>query len=109
MLSVGLGVEEELLYKFTALCKCKIGALPLSYLGIPLRAYLRRISIWDAIVEKFKKKFLGWKSRSLSFAASIMHINYVLYSLPIFFMSLFKAPVIVIKRIDKIRRNILWR
>ncbi|KAH1074704.1 hypothetical protein J1N35_027032 [Gossypium stocksii] len=45
----------------------------------------------------------------MSWAARIVLINAVLLSLPIYFMSLFKAPVSVIKRIDKIRRNFLWR
>ncbi|TYJ28564.1 hypothetical protein E1A91_A06G008500v1 [Gossypium mustelinum] len=92
---VGFGVNEEFLYHLAALCKCKVGVLPICYLGIPLGADSRRVATWDVVVEKFRKKLAGWKCRMLS-------------SLPIYFMSLFQAPVSVIKRIDKIRRNFLW-
>lgn len=100
---------EELLYKLVVLCKCKIGTLPFDYLGIPLGADPRIISTWNTIVEKFKKKLFGWKSRSLSFARRVALITIVLLSLLIYFMSIFKALETVIKRIDNIRRNFLWR
>ncbi|KAK5834312.1 hypothetical protein PVK06_018189 [Gossypium arboreum] len=41
-------------------------------------------------------------------AGRVVFINVVLSSLPIYFMSLFHAPMTVIKKIDKIRRNFLW-
>ncbi|KAH1131037.1 hypothetical protein J1N35_002415 [Gossypium stocksii] len=47
---IGFGMEEELLYRLPALCKCKIGTLPFDYLGIPLGADLKRISTWNSIV-----------------------------------------------------------
>ncbi|KAH1033463.1 hypothetical protein J1N35_045637 [Gossypium stocksii] len=105
---VGFEVNEEFLYRMAAICKCKIGKLPMNYLGIPLGADLRRATTWEAVIESFRKKLSGWKCRSMSWAARIVLINSVLSNLPIYFMSLFQAPESVIKRIDKIRRNFLW-
>lgn len=53
---VGFGVNEELTYRITVVCKCKIGELSFNYLRIPLRAYPRKISTWDEIVERFERK-----------------------------------------------------
>lgn len=53
---VGFGANEEFLVRMVAVCKCKIGELPFNYLGIPLGAYLGKISTWDLIVGRFKKK-----------------------------------------------------
>ncbi|TYH21059.1 hypothetical protein ES288_A04G012500v1 [Gossypium darwinii] len=90
---VGFGVNEEFLYRLTALCKCKVGVLPICYLGIPLGVDSRRVATSDVVVEKFRKKLAGWKCRSMSWAARIVLVNAVLSSLPIYFMSLFQAAV----------------
>ncbi|KAH1057945.1 hypothetical protein J1N35_036010 [Gossypium stocksii] len=63
----GNGVTAVLLDKarvmglIEAICKCKIGVLPFSYLGIPLGANPRRVATWDVVVERFRKKLSGWK------------------------------------------------
>lgn len=106
---VGFGTEEEFLFRMVVVCKCKIGELSFNFLGIPLGADLRKISSWDGIVERVKRKLSGWKSRSLSWAGKIVLINAVLSSLSIYLMSIFQAPIAVINKIDKIRRNLLWR
>ncbi|KAK5834954.1 hypothetical protein PVK06_010634 [Gossypium arboreum] len=63
---VGFGVNKEFLYRLAAICKCKVGVLPICYLGIPLGADSRGVATWDVMVEKFRKKFAGWKCRSMS-------------------------------------------
>lgn len=105
---VGFGVDEEFLSLMAAACKCKIGFFPFNYLGIPLGADPKNISSWNGIVDRVERKLSGWNSRSLSWAGRVVLINSVLSSLPIYFMSLFQALVIVINKIDKIRRNFLW-
>jgi len=44
----------------------------------------------------------------LTMAGRVIIINSVLNSLPIYFLSIFKIPRWVIKRIDKVRRDFLW-
>ncbi|KAB2063727.1 hypothetical protein ES319_A10G237100v1 [Gossypium barbadense] len=90
---VGFCVDEEFLSRMAAICKCKIGVFPFNYLGIPLGADPRKISSWNGIVDRVERKLSGWKSRSLSWAGRVVLINSVLLSLPIYFMSLFQAPV----------------
>ncbi|KAA3481564.1 putative Transposon TX1 [Gossypium australe] len=104
---VGFEVEEELLYTMATICKCKIGALPFNYLGIPLGANPKRLSTWEPIIDRVRKKLSGLKCRSLLWAGRVVLINAVMSSLLIYFMSLFQASVAVIKKIYKIRRNFL--
>ncbi|KAH1114716.1 hypothetical protein J1N35_008094 [Gossypium stocksii] len=105
---VGFDIEEELLFRMAAICRCKIGKLPFNYLGIPLGADPRKVSSWDAIIDRVERKLSGWKSHSLSWVGRMVLINAVLSSLPIYFLSIFQAPATVINKIDKIRRNFLW-
>lgn len=99
---VGFGVNEEFLYCMAAICKCKIEVLPFCYLGIPLGANSRRVVMWEVVVERFRKKLSGWKCRTMSWAARIVLINAALSFLPIYFMSLFQAPVTIIKKLIKL-------
>lgn len=90
-----------------ALFRCKIGTLPLNCLGILLGADPRKISTWEPIVEKFRMRLESWKCKTLSFTKRVVLINLVLSSLPIYFLSLFQAPTIVINSIDRIIRQFL--
>ena len=40
---------------------CKVGCLPMSYLGMPLGAHFKDASIWNPILEIVEKKLFGWK------------------------------------------------
>ena len=40
---------------------CKVGALPSSYLGLPLGALFRSVVAWDGVEERFRKKLYMWK------------------------------------------------
>ncbi|XP_039054282.1 uncharacterized protein LOC120196577 [Hibiscus syriacus] len=68
----------------------------------------RRFSTWEPIIEKFKAKLVGWKSRTLSFAGRVVLINLVLSMLSLYYMLIFLIPKAVISKIDKIRRGFLW-
>jgi hypothetical protein len=36
---------------------CRIGSLPMTYLGMPLGASFKSISIWNVVIEKVER---GW-------------------------------------------------
>ena len=40
---------------------CRVGALPMTYLGMPLGASHKSPSIWNPILEKIQRKLAGWK------------------------------------------------
>ncbi|XP_050259707.1 uncharacterized protein LOC126704729 [Quercus robur] len=45
---------------------CRIGTLPMSYLGMLLGASHKSPSIWNPILEKIERKLAGWKKLYLS-------------------------------------------
>jgi hypothetical protein len=50
---------------------CSISSLPLKYLGLPLGASYKAISIWNDIIEKMECRLAGWKKPCLSKGGSL--------------------------------------
>ena len=61
------------------------------------------------MIEKCEKKLTRWKSQYISFGGRVTLINSVLDALPTYMMSIFPIPNGVIQRLDKIRRDFLWK
>lgn len=64
--------------------------------------------MWYSIVEKFEKKLSTWKRQYLSIGCRVNLIKSTLSNPPIYYMSLFKKPIGVMKRLHRIRRNLFW-
>ena len=82
--------------------------LPIMYLGIPLGGKPNSLSFWDNIILKIQKKLNGWKYFQLSKGGRYTLLQASLCSLPTYQLSVFKAPSMVYKKIEKIWRNFLW-
>ncbi|XP_022042015.2 uncharacterized protein LOC110944672 [Helianthus annuus] len=87
---------------------CKKGDFPFNYLGIPLGANMNRICNWDPIVNIFKNRLSSWKAHTLSIGGRVVLIKAVLESLLIYYLSIFKAPIKVIDKLESLMRNFLW-
>ena len=64
---------------------CRVGALPMTYLGMPLGAPHKSPSIWNPILEKFERKLVGWKKLYLSKDGRLTLLKSTLSSLPTYF------------------------
>ena len=64
---------------------CRVGALPMTYLGMPLGAPYKSPSIWNPILEKFERKLAGWKKLYLSKGGRLTLLKSTLSSLPTYF------------------------
>ena len=78
---------------------CRVGTLPMSYLGMPLGASHNSPSIWNPILEKIEWKLAGWKKLYLSKGGRLMLLKSTLSSLPTYFLSLFTIPTHVANKI----------
>lgn len=87
---------------------CKVSFLPSSYLGLPLGATFKATSVWDSVVECFERWLSGWKKGYLSKGGRLTRLCSTLGSLPTYYMSLFRIPVLVANRLEKIQRDFLW-
>ena len=87
---------------------CKVGRLPMSYLGMPLGAYFKDASIWNPILERVEKKLSGWKRLYLSKGGRLTLLKSTLSSIPTYYLSLFTIPQHIADRLERIQRNFLW-
>jgi hypothetical protein len=86
---------------------CRIGSLPMSYLGLPLGASFKASSVWNPILEKVERRLAGWKKLYLSKGERLTLLKSTLSSLPTYYLSLFKIPKHVVARIEKLQSNFL--
>jgi hypothetical protein len=87
---------------------CEVASLPFEYLGLPLGAPNSAIHIWDGVLEKMDRHLAGWKQPLLSKGGRVTLIKSTLANIPTYYMSLFKIPVSVANRIEKLQRDFLW-
>ena len=71
---------------------CRVGALPMTYLGMPLGAPYKSPSIWNPILEKFERKLAGWKKLYLSKGGRLTLLKSTLSNFPTYFLSLSTIP-----------------
>ena len=100
---ISIGVVEENLERLAVAYGCGIGQLPLKYLGVSIGVSPRRSEIWEPVILTIQKRLLMWKKRFLLFGGRVTLINSILTCLLLYHMSIFKAPISVIRRIEKIR------
>lgn len=86
---------------------CKIGSLPMTYLGKPFGAPFQAISIWDPIIEKMERKLSLWKHLYSSKGGRLTLLKSTLSSLPTYYLSLFIVPKSVADGLEKIQKNFL--
>ena len=87
---------------------CRIGALPMTFLGMPLGASHKSPTLWNPILEKIERKLAGWKKMYLSKGGRLMLLKNRLSSLPTYFLSLFTIPTHVANKIERLQRDFLW-
>jgi len=81
---------------------------PFKYLGLLMGSCHKRNAFWANVLERMKSRLGRWKGRFLSLARRVCLIKFVLSSIPIFYVSLFKFPSSVLKEIVKLQRKFLW-
>ena len=79
-----------------------------TYLGLPLGAKHKAPRVWDSVEERFRKRLASWKLQYISKGGRATLIRSSLSSLPIYHLSLFRAPLKVCARLERIQRQFLW-
>jgi Reverse transcriptase (RNA-dependent DNA polymerase) len=105
---IPLNLNENEGHQLASIFGCRIGSLPLTYLGIPLHWKTLTVSDWQFLIDKIEHKLQGWKRKLLSMGGKITLLNSVITSIPIYWMSFYKLPNKVKHRIDQLRRRFLW-
>lgn len=104
----GVRVDKGEVSRLALSLHCADGDLPFTYLGLPIGSNMRRLDSWDVVLDKTSKKLNSWKARSLSMRGRLTLVKSVLSSLPIYFLSLFRMPVTVVAKLERVRNKFLW-
>jgi hypothetical protein len=86
---------------------CKVGSLPIPYLGLPLGSWFKDKASWNEVVEKSIRILSSWKRMYLSKDGRISLIKSTLSNLPTYLLSLLPIPASVAKRTESIQCNFL--
>jgi len=83
--------------------------LPVRYLGVPLLS--TRLTHTDCmpLVERITTRIQLWTSSSLTYAGRLQLIKSVLFSIQVYWASIFILPGATIKKIESILAAFLWR
>jgi len=104
----GVGVEQTKILRFATILNCEVKRTPFKYLGMPVGGCHKRCEFWDEVVNRIKRRLGRWKGRYISMAGRICLIKSILSSIHLFYLSLFKLPSSVLKKIVCLQRNFLW-
>nr|GEX20199.1 putative ribonuclease H protein At1g65750 family [Tanacetum cinerariifolium] len=104
----GLGVSEEELGSMANWIGCDIGEFPFTYSGLPIGENINRVSAWKPVMDKFKNRLADWKEKTMSFRGRLTLVKSVLSSLPLYYFSVFRVPMNVLKILECIRKNLFW-
>ncbi|GKE42242.1 hypothetical protein Tco_1469526, partial [Tanacetum coccineum] len=84
---------------------CRILKSPFSYLGVNIGGHMTRINSWDVVINKILSRLSKWKMKVLSIGGRLTLLKSVLGATPIYYMSMFKAPIQVINKLESIRSH----
>ena len=97
---VRFGLATEELQRCVEILATSIETLPIRYLGLPLTDRCLKTQDWQPVVEKVKKRLGGWRGKLLSRGGRLVLVKAVLSAIPTYFMSAFRMPAGVRRRIE---------
>jgi hypothetical protein len=66
------------------------------------------LSTWNPVLELIQRRLASWKNKYVSLGGRVVLLNSVLAAIPIFYLSVFKMPVGVWKKLVRLQRRFLW-
>ncbi|KAJ6978454.1 hypothetical protein NC653_026761 [Populus alba x Populus x berolinensis] len=103
------GVSNELHHDIQQHLGFQQGILPIKYLGVPLIS--TRLTHADCLplVERIISRIKLWTSASLTYAGRLQLIQSVLFSIQVYWSSMFILPCSTIRKIESILASFLWK
>ena len=87
---------------------CRVGSLPMTFLGMPLGVSHKSPTVWNPILEKFEHNLAGWKKMYVSKGGRLMLLKSTSSSLSTYYLSLSTIPTHVANKIERLQRDFLW-
>ncbi|GKE24088.1 RNA-directed DNA polymerase, eukaryota [Tanacetum coccineum] len=81
---------------------------PFRYLGILVGDNMANLKAWDETIAKMIKRLSKWKLNTLSIGGRLTLLKSVLGSTPIYNMSIYKVPKLVLNHMERLRRDFFY-
>lgn len=104
-----VGLEESDHIRIANMLNCKVGVLPLVYLGIPVSDKHLGVQSLSGVSDKVRKRLQPWKGKHMSYGGRLMLTNTSLSSLPVYTMGVYRLQETIHQRLDTIRANFFWQ
>ncbi|GKA57899.1 putative RNA-directed DNA polymerase [Tanacetum coccineum] len=105
---LGIGVYLSEVIDVANSVNCSHDNLPFCYLGLPVGKSMYKKENWSEVLDGFSSRLSSWKSRMLSIGGRLTLSKAILGSLPLYYLSLFRAPSSVLKMFETKRRRFFW-
>ncbi|GJW79512.1 RNA-directed DNA polymerase, eukaryota [Tanacetum coccineum] len=102
---IGIGTTQEEINSAANIIGCNTFSTPFNYLGVKVGTSNSRSRFWDEVLAKISSRLSKWKIKTLSIGGRLTLIKSVLSSLPLYQMSIYKAPMGVLHKMESIRRR----
>jgi hypothetical protein len=105
---VTFGVDKENEERIANMLNCKVGGLPMKYLGYPISDKRLGVNAFRDVVGKLRHRLQPWKGKHLTLGGRLVLTNTSLSSLPVYIMSMFLLHESVHRQMDSIRPKFFW-
>ncbi|GJX58902.1 RNA-directed DNA polymerase, eukaryota, partial [Tanacetum coccineum] len=102
---LGVDVPRDIVVQGASLIGCDVLHSPFKYIRVTVGDRMSRRPAWVSTVHKVKARLSKWKSKTLSVGGRLTLLKSVLGAIPLFTMSLYKAPKSVLLEMESIRCN----
>jgi len=98
----GINISDSWLSEAALVMNCCRGTISFVYLGLPIGGDSTKLCFWKPVVDRIVYRLSQWNNKFLSFGGRLVLLKHVLSSLPVYFLSFFKAPADIISSIESI-------
>ncbi|GKA05132.1 hypothetical protein Tco_0684252 [Tanacetum coccineum] len=105
---LGVGICDNHVIKAAKFIGCSTMKTPFRYLGILVGDNMANLKAWDETIAKMIKRLSKWKLNTLSIGGRLTLLKSVLGSTPIYNMSIYKVPKLVLNHMERLRRDFFY-
>nr|GEU51454.1 RNA-directed DNA polymerase, eukaryota [Tanacetum cinerariifolium] len=102
---MGVGVPLDIVNQGAALFGCKVLQTPFKNLGVTVGDNISRYSSWTNTIQKVHARLSKWKVKTLSIGGRLTLLKSVLGVVPLYTLSIYKAPVGVLHEMEMNRNK----
>ena len=105
---IPINVDPIVMNDLAAAFGCQIGKMPFTYLGLPVGTTRPKMVDFMPLVDCMERRMTA-SSSFLNQGERLQFLNSALSSMPIFFMCSLAVPAGILKQLERIQRQCLWR